>query len=40
MSYDENIYQGKGIRPLEVSGVYYLENNSVKGQFSTHFELE
>lgn len=38
LSYDENIYRKKGIRPLEVSGVYALENNEIIGNFSVSFE--
>jgi hypothetical protein len=38
LSYDENIYLKKGIRPLEISGVYAIEDNEISGSFSVGFE--
>ena len=38
LSYDENIYRTKGIRPLEVSGVYTIEDNKIAGTQNVSFE--
>ena len=38
MSYDENIYRTKGIRPLEISGVYTIENLEIVGDYLVSFK--